>query len=58
MAPLTGGSEEEGTCWLQEWIKWPIEHYPPTPIPLKIIDVYHNYGTLDLMNIHLAKSAM
>ena len=31
---------------------------PPTPIPLKIIDVYHNYGTLDLMNIHLAKSAM
>ena len=31
---------------------------PPCPIPLKIIDVYHNYGTLDLMNIHLAKSAM
>ena len=31
---------------------------PPSPIPLKIIDVYHNYGTLDLMNIHLAKSAM
>ena len=60
MAPLTGGSGEEGTCWLQEWIKWPTEHYPPPlpPISLKIITVYHNYGTLDLMNIHLAKSAM
>ena len=58
MAPLTGGSGEEGTCWLQEWIKWPIEHYPPpSSIPLKIITVYHNCGTLDLMNIHLAKSA-
>ena len=31
---------------------------PPSPISLKIITVYHNYGTLDLMNIHLAKSAM
>ena len=31
---------------------------PLTPIPLKIIDVYHNYGSLDLMNIHLAESAM
>ena len=57
MAPLTGGSGEEGTGWLQEWMNWPIEHYPPSPIPLKIINVYHNYGTLDLMNIHLAKSA-
>ena len=31
---------------------------PPSPISLKIITVYHNYGTLDLMNIHLAKYAM
>ena len=31
---------------------------PPSPISLKIIDVHHNYGTLDLMNTHLAKSAM
>ena len=31
---------------------------PPSPISLKIITVYHNYGTLDLMNIHLAKSEM
>ena len=55
---IKGGSGEEGTCWLQEWIKWPIEHYPPpSSIPLKIITVYHNCGTLDLMNIHLAKSA-
>ena len=30
---------------------------PPSPILLKIINVYHNCGTLDLMNIHLAKSA-
>ena len=29
---IKGGSGEEGTCWLQEWIKWPIEHYPP-PLP-------------------------
>ena len=57
MAPLTGGSGEEGTGWLQEWMNWPIEHYPPSPILLKIINVYHNCGTLDLMNIHLAKSA-
>ena len=31
MAPLTGGSGEEGTGWLQEWMNWPIEHYPPLP---------------------------
>ena len=31
MARLTGGSGEEGTGWLQEWMKWPIEHYPPLP---------------------------
>ena len=28
MAPLTGGSGEEGTGWLQEKINWPKEHYP------------------------------
>ena len=28
MAPLTGGSGEEGTGWLEERIKWPLEHYP------------------------------
>ena len=50
MASLTGGSGEEGTGWLQEWMKWPLEHYPPPPYRSK-------YGTLDLMNIHLAKSA-
>ena len=33
MAPLTGGSREEGTCWLQEWMKWPIKHYSPPPPP-------------------------
>ena len=29
----------EGTGWLQEWMNWPIERYPPSPIPLKIINV-------------------
>ena len=28
MAPLTGESGEEGTGWLEERIKLPIEHYP------------------------------
>ena len=31
---------------------------PPSPISLKIITVYHNCGTLNNMNIHLAESAM
>ena len=30
----------------------------PHPVPLKIIDLYHNYETLDLMNVHLAKSTV
>ena len=29
---------------------------PSSPIPLKIINVHHNCGTLDLMNNYLAKS--
>ena len=27
MAPLTGGSGGEGTGWLEERMKWPIEQY-------------------------------
>ena len=30
----------------------------PHPVPLKIIDLYHNYEALDLMNVHLAKSTV
>ena len=29
MAPLTGGSGGEGTGWLEERMKWPIEQYSP-----------------------------
>ena len=31
---------------------------PLSPISLKIITVYHNCWTLDIMNIHLGESAM
>ena len=31
---------------------------PPPPIPLKIIELYHKYETLNLMNVHLAKSTV
>ena len=58
---ITHRREWRGRDWLvtrMDKVAYRTLPTPPSPISLKIITVYHNYGTLDLMNIHLAKSAM
>ena len=64
-SPIIKGHGHDGTTHKREWEgrdllvtredKVAYRTLPP-PVPLKIIELYHKYETLDLMNVHLAKS--
>ena len=67
-SPITKGHGHDGTTHKREWggrdllvtreDKVAYRTLLPHPVPLKIIELYHNYEALDLMNVHLAKSTV
>ena len=67
-SPIIKGHGHDGTTHKREWggrdllgtrkDKVAYRTLLPHPVPLKIIELYHNYEALDLMNVHLANSTV
>ena len=67
-SPMIKGHGHDGTTHKREWggrdllgtreDKVASRTLLPHPVPLKIIELYHNYEALDLVNVHLAKSTV